>query len=165
METKDYLLEKYYGGETDRREEDTLQRILATDKSPDGRLMRALGEIYDMAAPDEIKPVRKQFSGWSVWISAIAAAIAVIVTIGAWILPGSDVDPKMEITASGGEQGSGARIVTDPDEAMTIFAGAMAMAQNRIDAANVITLQGIEKVAMAIDATLEYQISIIPNIK
>ena len=81
METKDYLLEKYYRGETDCREEDTLQRILATDKSPDGRQMRALGEIYDMAAPDEIKPVRKQFSGWSVWISAIAAAIAVIVTI------------------------------------------------------------------------------------
>lgn len=165
METKDYLLEKYYGGDTDRREEDTLRRILATDESSDGRLMRAFGEIYDMAAPDEIKSVRKRFSGWSVWISAIAAAIAVIATAGAWILPYSDSEPQMEITASCGVQGSGARIVTDPDEAMTILAGAMAMAQNRIDAANEITLQGVEKVAMAIDATLEYQISAIPNIK
>lgn len=165
METKDYLLEKYYGGETNRREEATLRSILAADESADGRLMRALGEIYAMAAPDEIKPVRRRFSGWSVWISAVAAAIAVIATVGAWILPGSDVEPDMAVTASGGGQGSGARIVTDPDEAMTIFAGAMAMAQSRIDAANVITLQGVEKVAMAIDATLEYQISIIPNIK
>ena len=165
METKDYLLEKYYRGETDCREEDTLQRILATDKSPDGRQMRALGEIYDMAAPDEIKPVRKQFSGWSVWISAIAAAIAVIVTIGAWILPGSDVDPKMEITASGGEQGSGARIVTDPDEAMTIFAGAMVMAQNRIDAANLTAFKTVDRISMNVNASIENQISSIPNFR
>lgn len=165
METKDYLLEKYYRGETDRREEDTLQRILATDESPDGRLMRALGEIYDMAAPGEIKPVRKRFSGWSVWISAVAAAIAVIATVGAWILPGSDVEPDMAVTASCGGQGSGARIVTDPDEAMTIFAGAMAMAQSRIDAANLTAFKTVDRISMNVNASIENQISSIPNFR
>lgn len=165
METKDYMLEKYYGGETDHREEATLRRILATDKSADGRLMRALGEIYDMAAPDEIKPVRRRFSGWSVWISAVAAAIAVIATVGAWLLPGSDVEPDMAVTASCGGQGSGARIVTDPDEAMTIFAGAMAMAQSRIDAANLTAFKTVDRISMNVNASIENQISSIPNFR
>lgn len=41
----------------------------------------------------------------------------------------------------GAVQGSGARVITDPDEAMTMLAGAMAMAQSRIDAANEIAFR------------------------
>ena len=68
MKTKDYLIGKYYDGDTTAEEETTLRMMLADDDSADGRLLRAFEEIYDMAAPAREKPLRRRFSGWSVWV-------------------------------------------------------------------------------------------------
>lgn len=48
MKTKDYLIGKYYDGDTTAEEETTLRMMLADDDSADGRLLRAFEEIYDM---------------------------------------------------------------------------------------------------------------------
>lgn len=167
MKTKDYLIGKYYDGDTTAEEETTLRMMLADDDSADGRLLRAFEEIYDMAAPAREKPLRRCFSGWSVWVSSAAAAIAVLATIGAAMTHGGGEEPFMaDMEASyGAVQGSGARVITDPDEAMTMLAGAMAMAQSRIDAANEIAFRTIDRVSMTVNASIENQISSIPNFR